>query len=218
MHINQQQIKQYESQYRARLINSLSGFKSANLVGTINDKGVTNLSIISSVFHIGASPALVGLIIRPHSVPRHTFENILQTKRYTINHVSADFWQQAHQTSARYAQEQSEFKAVGLNEEYLAGCSAPFVRQSKLKYALELREVVHLAINGTELVIGEVTDIMVDQQAVRKDGYIDIESLETITLSGLDSYHTSQRLARLAYAKPQKPLSNLSLDGEEDEI
>jgi len=76
----------------------------------------------------------------------------------------------------------------------------------------------HLAINGTELVIGEVTDIMVDQQAVRKDGYIDIESLETITLSGLDSYHTSQRLARLAYAKPQKPLSNLSLDGEEDEI
>tara|TARA_R110002167_G_scaffold35981_3_gene114399 strand:+ start:20 stop:676 length:657 start_codon:yes stop_codon:yes gene_type:complete len=215
MHINQQQITDYESQYRARLINSLSGFKSANLVGTINDKGVTNLSMISSVFHIGASPALVGLIIRPHSVPRHTFENIQQTRRYTINHVSAGFWQQAHQTSARYAHDKSEFTAVGLEEEYIDGCSAPFVRQSKLKYALELREVIHLAINGTELVIGEVTDIMVDHQAIRKDGYIDIESLETVSVSGLDSYHTSQRLARLTYAKPEKPLTNLSLDGEE---
>jgi flavin reductase (DIM6/NTAB) family NADH-FMN oxidoreductase RutF len=217
MHITQQQIKHFESQYRARLINSLSGFKSANLVGTINEKGVSNLSIVSSVFHIGADPALVGMIIRPHSVPRHTFENILQTKHYTINHVSRDFWQQAHQTSARYAQNISEFSAVGLHEEYLAPCLAPFVQQSKLKYALELREVIHLAINGTELVLGEVTDIVLDQQALRKDGYIDIESIQTVSLTGLDSYHTSQRLGRLTYAKTETPVKPLSLDGEEIE-
>lgn len=215
MHITQQQIKNYENQYRARLINCLSGFKSANLVGTVNNNGLSNLCIVSSVFHIGADPALVGMIIRPHSVPRHTFENILQTKHYTINHVSTDFWQQAHQTSARYAQDVSEFSAVGLNEEYISTCIAPFVQQSKLKYALELREVVHLAINGTELVLGEVTDILLDQQVLRKDGYIDIESLETVSLTGLDSYHSSQRLGRLSYAKTDIAVKNLSLDGEE---
>lgn len=217
MHITQQQIKQYESQYRARLINSLSGFKSANLVGTINHHGLSNLSIVSSVFHIGADPALVGMIIRPHTVPRHTFENILQNKHYTINHVSDDFWQQAHQTSARYADDVSEFAAVGLTEQYLPQCIAPFVQQSQLKYALELREVIHLAINGTELVLGEVTDIVLEQQALRKDGYIDIESINTVSLTGLDSYHRSQRLGRLSYAKTQTPVKQLNIDGEESE-
>ena len=217
MHITKQQIKQYESQYRARLINSLSGFKSANLVGTINQNGLSNLSIVSSVFHIGADPALVGMIIRPHVVPRHTFENILQTKQYTINHVSDEFWQQAHQTSARYADDVSEFNAVELTEEYLSVCKAPFVLESKLKYALELREVIHLAINGTELVLGEVTDIVLEQQALRKDGYIDIESINTVCLTGLDSYHSSQRLGRLSYAKTHNPLKKLSIDGDDTE-
>lgn len=215
MHITQQQIKTYESQYRARLINSLSGFKSANLVGTVNTKGVSNLSIVSSVFHIGADPALVGMIIRPHSVPRHTFENIQQTHYYTINHVSKSIWHQAHQTSARYAEDISEFSAVGLHEEYLATCIAPFVQESKVKYALKLREVIHLAINGTELVLGEVSDIIVEQAAIKKDGYIDIETLETVSISGLDSYHTSKKLSRLSYAKPHSQPKYLNRDGEE---
>lgn len=217
MHISQQQIKGFEKQYRARLINSLSGFKSANLVGTVNHEGVTNLSIVSSVFHIGADPALIGMIIRPHSVPRHTFENILQTKHYTINHVSKEFWQQAHQTSARYAQDVSEFSAVGLHEEFVSPCIAPFVQESKLKYALELRQVIHLAINGTELLLGEVTDIILAKQAIRKDGFIDLESIDTVSLTGLDSYHTSQRLGRLSYAKINKPVKNLDLDGDESD-
>lgn len=218
MHITQQDIKNFESQYRARLINSLSGYKSANLIGTISDQGQTNLSIVSSVFHIGADPALVGMLMRPHSVPRHTLENILQTKYYTINQVSAEFWQQAHQTSARYEQTVSEFSAVGLQEEYLAPCIAPFVQQSKLKYALELRDVVTLAINNTELVIGEISDIIVDEQALRKDGFIDLSCLNTLSITSLDSYHTSQRLGRLSYAKPGIQPKKLDLDGEEIEV
>lgn len=36
------------------------------------------------------------------------------------------------------------------------------------------------------------------------DGYVDIESLDLVTISGLDSYHSTQRLHRLSYAKPIK--------------
>ncbi len=113
MHFNRQALDQLEDRFRARLINSLSGFKSANLIGTISDNGITNLSIVSSVFHIGANPPLVGMIIRPHSVTRDTLENIINTRQYTINQVSDRIWQQAHQCSARYDADISEFDVVG---------------------------------------------------------------------------------------------------------
>ena len=68
-----------EVRKRAAFINSLTGFKSASLIGTIDNNKKTNLSIFSSVFHLGSNPALVGFINRPDSVERHTLENILQT-------------------------------------------------------------------------------------------------------------------------------------------
>ena len=95
MYFSKNTIENLDSRYRAHFINSLSGFKSANLIGTQDNQGHTNLAIVSSVFHLGAHPPLVGMIIRPHSVPRHTLENILETGFYTINHVNKTIYQQA---------------------------------------------------------------------------------------------------------------------------
>ncbi|MDR8522697.1 flavin reductase family protein [Shewanella fidelis] len=212
-HISFDDIEQMEQRVRARLINSLSGFKSANLVATVSEDGHNNLAIISSCFHLGASPALMGMVIRPDSVPRDTLSNIEQMGCYTINHVSADIYRQAHQTSARYAAEVSEFDKVGLSAEFVDGIEAPFVAQSQLKFSLELREVLPLAINGTTLVIGEITSIFVADSALKADGYVDIEALASVAVSGLDSYHQTRRLARLSYAKPDKALVTLPVDG-----
>ena len=118
MHFTKAQIDALEKHTRTHLINSLSGYKSANLIGTQDLQGNTNLSIVSSVIHLGAHPPLVGMIMRPHSVPRHTFENILQSGVYTINQVNKSIYKQAHQTSARYDKEESEFDATGLTPQY----------------------------------------------------------------------------------------------------
>jgi flavin reductase (DIM6/NTAB) family NADH-FMN oxidoreductase RutF len=123
-------ISALESRYRAALVNSLSGFKPANLVGTADRSGQTNLAIISSVVHLGSQPPLLALIIRPSPVERHTLENILDTGCYTINHISDGFIEAAHQTAARYPREQSEFGATGLSEAWIEGFAAPFVRGS----------------------------------------------------------------------------------------
>jgi flavin reductase (DIM6/NTAB) family NADH-FMN oxidoreductase RutF len=207
-----------ESRYRANLINSLSGFKSANLIGTCNSQGQTNLAIFSSVVHIGASPALVGFIMRPNNVSRHTLENIQQTKQYTINQVSENFYRAAHQTSARYLTQQSEFEHTGLSTTFLKGIAAPFVKESRLKYALTLQEIMPIPLNNTQLVIGEITDIICDEQFIKNDGYIDIESLNTVCISGLDGYHASKKLSRLSYAKPDSFPVDISLDGQPDDL
>lgn len=213
-HLNQEQLANMASSYRIQLVNSLSGFKSANLIGTRSENNNNNLAIFSSVVHLGASPALVGFITRPNSVARHTLENILQTKKFTINQVNESIWQAAHQTSARYNDDECEFEKTGLSPYDIDGVNAPFVKESRLKYALTLRDIIPIQLNGTQLVIGEVTDIICDEVAIRADGYIDIELLNTVAVSGLDSYHTSQRLSRLTYAKPDSEPSRKSLDGE----
>jgi flavin reductase (DIM6/NTAB) family NADH-FMN oxidoreductase RutF len=213
-HLTSEDITALEPRFRARFINSLSGFKSANLVGTQDAKGITNLSMISSAFHIGADPALMGMIIRPDGVPRDTLDNIKQTGVYTINQVSAQIYKQAHQTSARYDVNVSEFEQVGLTAEYINDVAAPFVAQSRLKFSLQVREIIPLAINNTILVIGEISHVLFVEQALKADGYLDIESLETVAVSGLDGYHTTKRLSRLSYAKPDQDLSQLSVDGD----
>lgn len=211
-HYDSADLAKMSSRYRARFINSLSGYKSVNLIGTQNLDGQSNLAMFSSVVHLGASPALIGFIMRPDNGSRHTLDNITQSQHYTINQVSADFYQAAHQTSASYPEHESEFDTCNLSEHYIDGFNAPFVQQSRLKYAVKLQEIMPIAINNTQLIIGEIVHVICQGSAIQADGYIDIESLDTVTASGLDSYHTSQRLARLAYAKPDVASTELKLD------
>jgi flavin reductase (DIM6/NTAB) family NADH-FMN oxidoreductase RutF len=199
--IKEKDFKGFETRKRARFINSLSGFKSANLVGTVNSQAQTNLSIVSSSFHLGADPALIGIIIRPDRSPRHTLDNIRDNQLCTLNQVSSIFFQQAHQTSARYPQETSEFKACGLTEEYLDSFKAPFVKESYIKMALKLEEEKKLEINGTHLLIMSIQSVYLPENCLLEDGFIDIERAGTACISGLDSYHTTTQLGRLPYAK-----------------
>lgn len=197
----------FEKQFRTNFINSLSGFKSVNLIGTVSQEGITNVAIFSQVFHIGANPALMGILVRPDTVRRHTLENIEMSGYFTLNHIRPSFYKEAHQTSARY--QVSEFEACGLTPLFSSLHPAPYVAEAYIKIGLALAETHHLAINGTILVIGKVIETFVPVDCIMPDGYIDIEKAESVTCSSLDSYHTTQRLSRLSYAKPDKELEEI---------
>jgi hypothetical protein len=49
-HINLSEIQSWERFYRGNFINSLSGFKSASLIGTINKNEQTNLQYLVTSF------------------------------------------------------------------------------------------------------------------------------------------------------------------------
>lgn len=198
--VTKEEVLKKDTRFRRNLINCLSGYKSLNLVGTKSSSGKTNLALFSQVFHVGANPPLVGILFRPDTVIRHTLSNILETGIFTLNHVSADFYKQAHWTSARW--ETSEFEATGLKEEFLNDFSAPFVYESKLKMSCRLVENQTLKVNQTILVIGSIEDVYLEDKGLRPDGSINLNALDTVTVSGLDEYHVGVKLARLNYAKP----------------
>lgn len=201
--ISSEDIAQYEKRYRTNLINSLSGFKSVALIGTINAEGIQNLAIFSQIFHVGANPPLIGVLFRPHTVSRHTLENILDTRVFTINHIQDSFVEAAHYTSARW--EGSEFVACGLHAEYSDTFKAPYVQESVLQIGCEFVERQTIQANKTELIIAEIKEIRMKGDFIQQDGFVDLEKAGTLTCSGLDSYHASQKIARYSYAKPGKP-------------
>ncbi len=200
--ITSMDLEQMEQRKRAHLINSVGGFKSTCLIGTINAAGLTNLAIFSSIVHIGANPPLISFIMRPDSVERHTLSNILDIGYYTINHINTAIYQQAHQTSARYPKEVSEFDATGLTPLFKNNFKAPYVKESQVQMGIAFKERVDLSINHTIMVIGEIQEIYFPADCLEPDGYLDIEKAGTIAGTGLDSYHFTQRLDRLPYAKP----------------
>jgi flavin reductase (DIM6/NTAB) family NADH-FMN oxidoreductase RutF len=202
-------IMAMEKQERVHFVNSLGGFKSVSLIGTIDNEGKTNLSIFSSIFHIGANPPLIGMIFRPAPPERDTMRNILDTRFYTINHINESIYEQAHQTSARYDKEISEFDATGLKTEYKNNFLAPFVAESNIQLAIEFKEKIDITINNTIMIIGEIIQIYIPEDCLHKDGFIDLEKANTITCSGLDSYHKTVQLDRLSYAKPKKKITSL---------
>jgi len=209
MILNSRDIENLETRFRANFINSIGGFKSLVLIGTLSNQGNENLALFSSLFHIGANPPLCGIIIRPNQEKQNTLGNIMATGHYTINHVQASFYKKAHQCSAKYPDGLSEFEAVGLAPEYYNGITAPFVKDSNIKFACELLQKVDIEFNDTFLIIGRIIKAIVPMPFVQTDGYINIQQAQSITCSGLDAYHNTQQIARLSYARPNQQISEL---------
>ena len=200
----------WERFYRANFINSLTGFKSASLIGTINAQGVPNLGMFSSIVHIGSDPALIGYINRPVAAAPHTLANIKANGFYTVNHIQASFIDKAHQTSAKYPDEVNEFKEVGLTEAYIDGVNVPFVKESSIKYLLSLKEIVPILLNDTFLVIGQLEQVLIDPSLQpTSDGFLHLDQAGSICSNGLDAYYKTELMDRYDYAKPGIPLQKM---------
>jgi flavin reductase (DIM6/NTAB) family NADH-FMN oxidoreductase RutF len=198
-----------EKRYKVNLINSIGGYKSANLIGSVSEKGVTNVSIVSSVVHLGSDPAMMGFILRPTTVPRHSYSNLIASGVYTINQVHEHIVGKAHFTSARFEENESEFTELQLEEEYVENFSAPFVKQSHIKIGLEF-DAEHLLSNGCRLIIGRVVNLCVTKSALNNDGSLRLEVLDTIAVAGLSKYYVGNFVKDYPYAKKDEISTHLS--------
>jgi flavin reductase (DIM6/NTAB) family NADH-FMN oxidoreductase RutF len=203
-------IARLEKRFRTTFINSLGGFKSANLIGTIGEDGLENLAIFSSVIHIGADPALLGFVIRPISSERHTYENIISTKVFTVNAITGRMTERAHATSARYQRDVSEFDACGIAKEYIGNFRAPFVEECPLKIGCTICEDVYVTANETRLIIGRIDHVHLYDTLLGEDGYVDLSLASISTISSLDAYHSTNHPVRYAYAKPNTPTKQIN--------
>ncbi len=206
MHVTNRDIQKLDKIKRLNLINSITGIKPANLIGTIDETKNSNLAIFSSIVHLGSNPPLIGMVIRPiDKVIRHTYANILNNGYYTINHVPNHMTEQAHQTSAKYDKNVSEFEACGFTEEFTDGFPAPYVQESNIKIGMKHIESISIELNGTILCIGEIQHIILPENCFSDEGYIDLEKGLSTGISGLNFYYKLSFTHRYDYARVKKP-------------
>lgn len=213
LHFSKNDILELPKLKRTALINGIGGVKSLNLIGSISSSGQHNLAVFNSFIHIGSNPPLLGFIMRPTTVERHTYDNMLSNKFFTVNQVNKAIYEQAHQTAASYDRETSEFEAVGLNPEIIKPYKVPFVKDSKIKLACAYKNEYYIEENGCRLIIAEIFDIYADKDFIADNGFVDLEKAKCVGAIGLDAYVSLSLLDRLDYARPNQPTNSLLNDG-----
>lgn len=201
MIINSKDIDAFDKVYRLNLINSITGIKPANLIGTKSKEGLDNVAIFTSVVHLGSKPSLLGMVSRPQDPGiKDTYANITDTGYYTINHISKDFIKKAHYTSAKLDKTTSEFDIMHLEREFQSNFYAPFVKESHFKVGIKFKETIDLP-NGCILIIGEVVLIDLPDNCINEIGGIDLSAYDAVGISGLDSYYELNKIAQFPYVK-----------------
>ncbi|WP_411895487.1 flavin reductase family protein [Winogradskyella sp. A2] len=196
-------INQMHHLYRINLINSCSGYKSANLIGTKDETGTSNVAVFSSITHLGSNPGLLGFFLRPTTVIRNTYDNIKTSGKYTLNHIHDGILEDAHHTSAKYDSAISEFDVTSLEEEYKDNFIAPFVKGCPIQLAMSYVEEYPIKVNNTILLIGKIEKLYVPDNLLEKDGFINLSKGKVATINGLDGYAVPQLKKRLEYQRPK---------------
>ena len=202
MHLTLDDILAQDPMYRRHFMNTLPGPRGVHLIGTKGHRGSENLGVFSSVVHLQASPPMLGFVLRPLTVPRETYHNILATGHYTMNTLQTGWLEAAHQASANYPVGTSEFSVTGLEPYYSEQLKAPYVANSPVKIGLEYVET-HAIHGGTQFVVGRVIEVILAHEAIIADtGHIDHLALESLSVVGLDTYYTPKSKQQLPYARP----------------
>lgn len=200
---NNEDIQNLNKIYRINLINSCSGFKSANLLGSISTDGKTNVAVFSSVTHLGSNPPTLGFILRPTTVPRNTHRNLKETGYFTINHIWEDVIEDAHHTSAKYPDDVSEFDMTILEPEFKGNFKAPFVKDAPVQMAMNFVEEVYVASNDVMLIVAQIQELYVANELLQDDGLINLSKGNVAAINGLDTYAIPKFKKQLSYQRPK---------------
>jgi flavin reductase (DIM6/NTAB) family NADH-FMN oxidoreductase RutF len=203
-HFNIDEIHQLAHLYKINLINSCAGYKSANLIATKSIDNTTNVAVFSSVIHLGSAAPLLGFILRPTTVPRNTYQNIVETGFYTINHIHQEILEDAHHTSAKYKREISEFDVTNLETDYKNNFIAPFVKDCPIQIGMKYIEEYDIKSNNTKLVVGEIQELYIEEKLLKEDGFVNLSEGNIATINGLNGYAVPNLKERFEYQRPKK--------------
>ena len=207
MKIKFDKIKNMDKINRLNLINSVVGIKPVVLVGTIGLNKVSNLAIFSSLVHMGSNPPLLALNFRPvNNTKRHTYENIIESKFFSINHINKSMIDNAHLTSLKFPKEISEFENCNIEMENLSGI--PFVKKSPLKMLMKFKEEIIVKTNNCRIIISEIKKILTNDNYVDDNFEINYNKCKSVSVGSLNTYYSTKKIKSVKYLNYEQFIKN----------
>jgi flavin reductase (DIM6/NTAB) family NADH-FMN oxidoreductase RutF len=198
--VSKEEMGCWDSKYRLKFTDSISGYRGVHLIGVKEKNGNTYLSLSHSIIHISSEPARIGFVIHP-TAEKKIYNTLVETTYFTLNHVQKSFLEQAHFTSVSVHKDQSEFDACNLKPEYIKDFHAPFVGKSTIKLGLKLIDNIPLNESESHLLIGEVQFVDLKEDYLEEDGQIDLEKAHNVSVSGINQYSSVSKFSKLPDAK-----------------
>lgn len=201
----QADFQDFDEVFRRNFFNTLSGPKPCWLMGTLHPDGRPNFGLFSNVVHIGANPPALGILFRPLTVVRHSWDNLHREQFCALSLVNRSMLGGAHQLSAPWEANVDEAKVSGLAVE--TWNKAVVIKDAPVQ--LLCRPVESLAIqwNQTQLQVLAIEEVRVQEGLVAADGLVDMVAADAIASLGLDAYLQVMPAARYRYAKTDRPLT-----------
>ena len=195
---------------RLNLINSVTGYKSANLIGTVSSDKILNVAVISSVTHLGSNPPMLGFMIRPMpTAPKDTYKNIKENHYFTVNSITKTMIADAHHTSANYQPGISEFEKTNLEAEFLDFLNVPFVKGSPVQLLCKYLNEYPILENGCIHLIASIEKVYVKDELLQDDFSVQLDLGEIVAINGIDGYALPQLINRFEYAHPDQPTKSI---------
>ena len=207
--ITKEDLSQMSKVPRLNLVNCVTGYKSANLIGTVSTEGVLNVAVFSSVTHLGSEPPLLGFILRPTTVPRDTYKNMKETGYFTVNHITEEMIADAHHTSSSYDETISEFDKTNLEPEFIDNLKVPFVKGSPVKLLCRYVNEYKIEENDCIHIIAAIETIYADYTLFHNDEWMQLDRGNVVAINGLDGYAVPKLSDRFHYARPDKPSTSM---------
>lgn len=185
------------------------------LVASMDAEGRRNLSPFSFFNAFGANPPVI--VVSPAyrgttGVPKHTFENILATREFTVSAVSYAMVHQVNLASAEYERGVNEFVKAGFTELPSTHVAVPGVAESP--FVMECRLLQHVDTGGRpgagNLLVAEVVMFHVRESAYENER-IHPERLDLVARMGQNFYCRASGAAIFELPKP--PRTGIGFDG-----
>jgi flavin reductase (DIM6/NTAB) family NADH-FMN oxidoreductase RutF len=91
-----------------------------------------------------------------------------------------------------------------LTAEFSEGFKAPYVGESNIKFGVRFVEAMPIKLNNTILMVGEIEHIYIQQNCLLEDGNLQLNLVNDVAISGLETYHEVGESTHFAYAKVSK--------------
>jgi flavin reductase (DIM6/NTAB) family NADH-FMN oxidoreductase RutF len=169
------------------ILNTILGPRPVVLVGTRATSGTDNLAIFNTLQPVGARPPLFTLLVRPLDRQRDSYENMKETREWSVNFFRPKSIQKAHATREHFPNTVSEFDAVGLEREKKEGIHSPFLASAPVQMWFQWGREIDFPENGTRLVLGHLRKLWLSKE-IQLTGSPDFTSFPIVSSWGLSHY------------------------------
>jgi flavin reductase (DIM6/NTAB) family NADH-FMN oxidoreductase RutF len=160
-------------------------------VSSMSEDGIANLAPYSFFNGVGANPPSVLFcpVNRRDGSKKDSLINVLQTKEFVVNVVSAADAEIMNDTSADYSSETSEIEALGIKTLASKKVSPPRVASSLAQFECKLLQHIELADGpaGANVIIGEIVMMHVDDSIIT-ESVVDPAKLDNVGRLGGRAY------------------------------